>query len=206
MNNKIKAVAYSIGKDPENQLVNVRQFAQARNFDLIEEYVDLGISDAVEKRPSLDQLIIDARKGKFKVLIVSGIDRIGRNTRHFLNLIHELSGYDVSLISLRENLDFTTPIGQATLTILGAISTLERELIKERIKTALAAKKIKAKELGIEWQCGRPKKVTETLIEEILALRLKGNSIRAIERLLKGKVSRTTIQRVIKRNKSQKDT
>ncbi|MEC7276478.1 MAG: recombinase family protein [Bdellovibrionota bacterium] len=204
MNNQLKAVAYArvstlLGQDPEHQLVHIRKFSKARDFQLTNEYVDLGVSGSKEKRPSLDQLVIDARMGKFKVLIVSGIDRIGRNTRHLLNLIHELSGYGVSLISLRENMDFTTPMGQATLTILGAIAELERELTRERIRTALAAKKIEAKRLGKKWSCGRPKSTTEALRKQILELRAKGLSIRAIERRLDKKVSRTTIQRIIKK-------
>lgn len=209
MNNQLKVVAYArvstfLGQDPENQLVHIRKFAIARSFELNNEYIDLGVSGSKEKRPSLDQLIIDARNGKFKVLIVSGIDRIGRNTRHLLNLIHELAGYGVSLISLRENIDFTTPMGQATLTILGAISELERELIRERIKTALAAKKIEALRLGRDWRCGRPKVTTEALCNQILDLRSKGLSIRTIERKLKNIVSRTTVQRVIKKNADTK--
>ncbi|MDC1174205.1 recombinase family protein [Bacteriovoracaceae bacterium] len=201
---KVKAVAYSrvstlLGQDPELQLVRIREFAKARNFDLQLEYVDKGISGAKEKRPALDDLILHARQGKFKVLIVTGIDRIGRNTRHLLNLIHELAGYGVSLISLRESLDFTTPMGQATLTILGAIAELERELTRERIRTALAAKKLSAQELGIEWRCGRPPATDDKLKDRIVSLRKKGLSIRAIERKLDGKVSRTTIQRILKK-------
>ncbi|HXH75376.1 MAG TPA: recombinase family protein [Bacteriovoracaceae bacterium] len=205
METKIKAVAYArvstlLGQDPENQLVRIREFSASRGFDLISEYVDKGISGSTEKRPSLDQLILDARMGKFKVLVVSGIDRIGRNTRHLLNLIHELSGYGVSLISLRESLDFTTPMGQAALTILGAMAQLEKELIRERIRTALAVKKLSAQQLGRDWRCGRPEAATETLKAQIISLSNLGLSIRAIERKLEGKISRTTIQRVLKKN------
>lgn len=204
MDKKVKAVAYArvstlLGQDPENQLVRIREFAHSRNFELVSEYIDKGISGSTEKRPSLDQLISDARRGKFKVLVVTGIDRIGRNTRHLLNLIHELSGYGVSLISLRESLDFTTPMGQAALTILGAMAQLERELIRERIKTALAAKKLSAQQLGRDWRCGRPEATSESLKSHIISLSNLGLSIRAIEKKLEGKVSRTTIQRILKK-------
>lgn len=209
MNTKIKAVAYArvstlLEQDPENQLVRIREFGLSRDFELISEYVDKGISGSQEKRPSLDQLISDARLGKFKVLVVTGIDRIGRNTRHLLNLIHELAGYGVSLISLRESLDFTTPMGQATLAILGAMAQLERELIKERIRTALAAKKLSAQQLGRDWRCGRPEVTSEALKSQIISLSNLGFSIRRIEKKLEGKISRTTIQRILKKRSVSK--
>lgn len=67
-----------------------------------------------------------------------------------LNLIEELNKNGVSLISIREAIDFDTAIGQATLTILSAISSLELSLIKERIRTALASKKQFALENGTD--------------------------------------------------------
>lgn len=200
---QVKCAAYArvstlLGQDPENQMVPIRQFAEARSFELATEYIDKGISGAKESRPALDQMVKDARLGKFKVVIIAGIDRIGRNTRHLLNLIHELNGYGVAIISLRENLDFSTPVGQATLTILGAISQLERELIRERIKSALAAKRITAEKTGSGWRCGRPTLLNEEIKEQIVGLRRGGLSIRAIERAIQRKVSRTSITRVLK--------
>jgi DNA invertase Pin-like site-specific DNA recombinase len=150
---RIKAVAYArvstlLNQDPENQLVPIRLLAHSRDFDLIQEYVDKGISGStgLDKRPSLDALVKSARAGKFKIIIVYSIDRLARDTRHLLNVIHELNHYGVSLISINESMDFSTPIGQATLAILGAVASLERSLIAERIRNALAAKKILAQQ------------------------------------------------------------
>jgi DNA invertase Pin-like site-specific DNA recombinase len=198
-----RAVAYArvstlLGQDPELQLVHIRQFAQARGFILNQEYVDHGVSGARERRPALDRMIADARRGKFNVLIVSGIDRIGRNVRHLLNLIHELGEYQVALVSLRENLDFTTGIGKATLVILGAIAELERDLTRERIRCALAAKRLTAQQNGTAWRCGPPVKVTDDVIAEVLHLRSQGLSIRQIEQHMKRKISRGSIGRIIK--------
>ncbi|MGK5087938.1 recombinase family protein [Bdellovibrionota bacterium FG-2] len=207
-NHKIKVCAYArvstlLGQDPENQLVGIRQFAQARGFDLTREYVDEGISGARERRPGLDNLIKDGRAGKFKVVIVSGIDRLGRNTRHLLNLITELEAYGVSLISLRESIDFTTPMGRAALTILGAIAELERELTRERIKTALAVKKLTAQRTGNGWRCGRPLLATPVLAARVIGLRNEGLSIRGIKGALEGAISTTTIMGILIRNQEQ---
>lgn len=203
---RVKTAAYArvstlLGQNPEHQLTHIRQFAEARGFELVEEYVDR-ISGAKERRKALDALIKDARMGRFKVLIVSGIDRLARDTRHLLNLIHELDGYGVALISLRESIDFTTPMGRATLAILGAISSLERELCRERTRNALASRKLTAAQTG--WRCGRPK-TPDAVVTQVLELHRRGLSHRAIERALNKQVSRATVTRILQgRHKTQK--
>lgn len=200
----INACAYArvstlLDQDPENQLIHIRSFAACRGFSLVKEYVDRGISGVKERRPALDQLVADARRGTFKLLIVAALDRIGRNTRHLLNLVHELSSeYSVSIISLRENLDFSTSLGQATLTILSAISALDRENIRERIRCALAAKKLAAQKSGSGWRCGPPCKVNSTIVSQVLELKQGGCSIRAIEKAVNREISKTSIHRIIK--------
>ncbi|MBY0515370.1 MAG: recombinase family protein [Bacteriovoracaceae bacterium] len=197
----IKAVAYArvstlLNQDPENQLVSIRQLGQARGYDLIEEYVDRGVSGSKDRRAALDEMVKAARAGKFKILIIYSIDRLARDTRHLLNLINDLSHFGVSLISLREALDFSTPLGQATLTILGAVAQLEKELIRERIRTALAAKKIIAQQNKTNWRCGRPTVVTDQIEKRVHELRAKGHSIRAIARILQ--ISKSSVERALK--------
>lgn len=199
--NNIKAVAYArvstlLGQDPENQLIPIRQLAASRNLKLIDEHIDMGISGAKDRRPALDQLVKDARLGKFKLLIIYSIDRLARDTRHLLNLINELNHYGVSLISLRESIDFSTPMGQATLTILGAVAQLERELIRERIRNALAAKKLAAQQTNSNWRCGRPPVLNLKVSTRVLELREKGHSIRAIARMLE--ISKSSVERVLR--------
>lgn len=195
-----KAVVYArcstlLAQDPESQLAHLRQFAQARNFLIVSEFVDMGISGVKEKRPALDEMVKAARLGKFKVVIIAGIDRLARDTRHLLNLINELQGYGVAVISLRENIDFTTPMGQAALTIFGAVAQLERELIRERIRNALAAKKLAAQQTGSGWRCGRESVITPELIEKVQLLRQQGISIRNIAKKLG--IGKSTVQRIL---------
>ena len=187
--NDQNAVAYIrvstlLNQDPKIQSTTIREFAKQRNFQIINEYIDEGISGTREKRPSLDRLITDARMGKFKILIVTGIDRLGRSTKHLLNFLDEMKHYGVAIISIREQLDFSTPTGQMALTMLSAVATLERQLISERIKTALAAKKITARETKSGWKCGRPKKVTDEMENSVNELRSQGMSFREIAQKL----------------------
>lgn len=189
-------VSTLLSQDPSNQLIPIKKFAGSRNLEIVQEYVDQGISGSKERRPGLDQLVKDARSGKFKVLIVYSIDRLARDTRHLLNLINELSHYGVNLISLREHIDLTTAIGQATLTILGAVAQLERELIRERIRNALAAKKMAAAQTGSSWKCGRPTVMSDDIARRALELKAKGKSLRAIARILN--VSKSSVERILK--------
>lgn len=197
----IKAVAYSrvstlLGQDCEHQLLGIRELAQTRNYTLLKEYRDEGVSGLKDKRPELEELIKDARKGKFKILIVHSIDRLGRSTKHLLNLLDELSHYGVSLISIRENLDFSSPTGQMALTMLSAVAQLEAQLISERIKTSLAVKKAVALQTSNGWKCGRPQ-IESDIKSEVLKLRNEGLSIRAIAKHL-GTISKSSVERIIK--------
>lgn len=193
----IKVVAYArvstlLKQDPEHQLVPIRNVAANREFQLVCEYVDR-ITGSADRRKELDQLVRDARMGKFKVVIIYALDRLARDTRFLLNLLHELDGYGVTLISLRESIDLGTPVGKAVMQILGAIAELEKNLISERIKTALAVKKMTATETG--WTCGR-KPLPGEVVEQVKALRSKGRSIRAISRELG--IGKTSVERVLK--------
>lgn len=186
-----------VGQSLDNQLVPLKEFVNARGLQLVGEYCDDGISGTKERRPSLDRLMRDARLRKFDILVVSAIDRIGRSTKHLLNLLAELTHYGVKLISLREGFDFTTPIGEMVLTVLAAVASLERQIISERIKVALKAKKILAEKIGSDWRCGRPTKVTKELTSRIIALHNSGQSVRKIENLINRQVARSSISNII---------
>jgi DNA invertase Pin-like site-specific DNA recombinase len=189
-------VSTLLGQDPEIQLSQIRTFASARGFNLAQTYVDQGVSGSKDRRPALDQLVKDARNGKFSLLVIVAIDRLARDTRHLLNLICELNHYGIAVISLRENIDFSTPMGQATLTIIGAVAQLERELIRERIRNALAAKKLAAEKTGSGWRCGRKPVITPEVTEKVLQLRQQGVSVRQIAKQVG--IAKSSVQRVLK--------
>jgi len=188
-------VSTLLGQDPELQLIQLRQVAAARGFTVVKEYTDQGISGVKESRPALNLLLKDAMQRKFDIIMVVALDRAGRNTRHILQLMDDLQSWNVSLISLRENLDFTTNTGKMVLTVISAVNALERAIISERIRNALAAKKFAAEKSGIVWACGRPSKVNPANTKEILALHQQGLSMRQIARRFG--VSKTTVMRVV---------
>lgn len=198
----IKTAAYArvstlLGQDVENQLVRIRELATNRQLHLVEEYTDEGISGKTDKRPGLKKLVRDAKHGRFKILVISSIDRLFRSSKDMLILLDELKHYGVSIISIRENLDFSTPTGQMALTMISAVAQLEAQLTSERIKTSLAVKKKLAESNpNSTWRMGRPPISQETK-DKVIKLRKEGLSIRTIAKTL-GNVSKSSVEKIIK--------
>jgi DNA invertase Pin-like site-specific DNA recombinase len=131
----------------ETQLLDLRELAKQRGLEVVREYSDV-ISGAKSKRPGLDSLMSDARTHRFDVVLVAAFDRIARNVRHFLDVLDELNHLNIQFISLRENIDTGGPLGRALLTIIGAISELERSLIVERVKAGMRRAKLEGRRIG----------------------------------------------------------
>src|SRR6201981_858939 len=131
----------------ETQLLDLRELAKQRGLEVVREYTDV-ISGAKAKRPGLDQLMSDARRRRFDVVLVAAFDRIARNVRHFLEVLDELNHLNIQFISMRENIDTGGPLGRAMLTIIGAIAELERSLIVERVKAGRRRAKLEGRRIG----------------------------------------------------------
>jgi DNA invertase Pin-like site-specific DNA recombinase len=131
----------------ETQLLDLREMAKQRGLEIVREYTDV-ISGAKAKRPGLNQLMSDARRRRFDVLLVAAFDRIARNVRNFLEVLDELKHLGIQFISLRENIDTGGPLGRAMLTIIGAIAELERSLIVERVKAGMRRAKLEGRRIG----------------------------------------------------------
>jgi DNA invertase Pin-like site-specific DNA recombinase len=132
---------------PETQLYDLREMAKQRGYEIVREYGDV-ISGAKSKRPGLDQLLADARRRKFDVLLVAAFDRVARSVRHFLEVLDELNHLGIEFISHRENIDTGGPLGRAMLVIVGAIAELERNLIVERVKAGMRRAKLEGRRIG----------------------------------------------------------
>ncbi|MBX2996328.1 MAG: recombinase family protein [Bdellovibrionaceae bacterium] len=196
---RLRAAAYGRistvvhGQDLANQIEPIKQVAESRGFDLVKVYADEGISGATERRKGLDEMLADAKRGTFKVLIVMELSRIARDVRHLLNTLHELQQVGVSLVSIREGIEFNdTPFAKGMVTMIGLLVTIERDLLRDRIRTALAVRKAAAATTG--WKCGRPSKVNPDLIDAVKKLRASGSSIRQTAKSLN--ISKSTVLRI----------
>jgi len=128
----------TVDQHPETQLYDLRQLAAQRGYEIVQEFTDR-ISGAKARRPGLDDMMRDARRGRFDVVLVWASDRIARSTRHFLDVLDELNRLNIEYVSFRENIDTGGPLGRAITVIIGAIAELERNLIVERVRAGMLA-------------------------------------------------------------------
>jgi len=101
----------TLDQHPETQLYDLRQLAKQRGYEIVQEYTDK-ISGAKARRPGLDQLMADARHGRFQVIVVWAFDRLARSVRHFLEVLDELTHLQIEFVSFRENIDTGGPLGR----------------------------------------------------------------------------------------------
>ncbi len=165
-------VSTSGGQSVEMQLLDLRELAKRRDFELVGEYCDEGISGSKESRPALDALLRDARRRKFDAVLVWKLDRLGRSLVHLVHLLQDLRALGVELISFSEGLDFTTTTGKLLYQVISAFAEFERDCIRERVTAGLRNARAKGKRLG------RPKVVVDA--PRIGILRAQGRSWREI--------------------------
>lgn len=120
------------GQDPNNQLFHLRNYAEAKDFTVVEEYVEHAGALDTKNRKALRALRGDIRKHKYDVVLIWKLDRMFRSVRHMHSLMGEWEGYNTQLVSMTESLDSTSPNGRLMLNILGALAEWERDIIRER--------------------------------------------------------------------------
>jgi DNA invertase Pin-like site-specific DNA recombinase len=137
----------TVDQHPESQMYDLRSLAAQRGFEIVAEFTDR-ISGSKAKRPGLEELLRNARQGKFDVVLVWAFDRMARSVRHFLELIDELNHLNIEFVSFRENIDTGGPLGRAMIVIVGAIAELERNLIIERVRAGMRRAKLEGRRIG----------------------------------------------------------
>lgn len=174
----------------ENQLRALHEHAARAGWTMVGEYTDTAISGTRERRPGLDAMMDDARRRKFDLIAVAALDRLGRNLRHLVVLLDELQHLTVGLVSLREALDLTSPIGRAMFALVGVLAEVERAWIVERTHAGLRRALAQGKQLG------RRRVITDLCpLRQLLA---SGSSYRAAARRLG--VSEGAVRRAVREN------
>jgi len=135
------------------QLSDLRRYCEQRGFQIYKEYSDQGISGMKDKRPGLDELMDDAKKKKFDVVLVWRFDRFARSTKHLITALEEFRHLGIDFVSYQENIDTSSPLGKAMFTIVSAIAELERNILLERVRAGLKRAKENGRILG------RPKRL-----------------------------------------------
>jgi DNA invertase Pin-like site-specific DNA recombinase len=158
-------------QDAQLQVEELRRIAGQRGWRVVREYVDAGVSGSKEKRPELDALMADARRGKIDVVAVWRFDRFARSTRHLVSALEEFRALNVEFISAREAIDTSTPMGRMVFTMIAAVAEMERELIRERVQAGVDRAKAAGK------HCGRPR--VEIDLRPALAMFHQGHGLKA---------------------------
>jgi DNA invertase Pin-like site-specific DNA recombinase len=173
----------------ENQLRELRQIAERRGWEVVETYSDAGISGAKgrDHRPGLDQMLKDAGRRRFDVVMAWAIDRLGRSLIDLLGTIQQFEACGVDLYLDQQSIDTTTPVGRLMFQITGAFAEFERSMIRQRVNAGLKRAVEQGKQLG------RPRidSATERRIQSHLR---KGEGILKVARIVG--VGTGTVQRI----------
>lgn len=180
----------TVDQHPETQLYDLRNLASQRGFAVVHEYTDK-ISGVKAKRPGLSEMMHDAKRGRFDVVLVWAFDRMARSVRHLLETLDELNRLNVEFISFRENIDTGGPLGRAIVVIVGAIAELERNLIIERVRAGMRRAKLEGRQIG-----RRPLDLDRAAI---LRDRARGLSLTQIAKI--HAISRAMVSKVVKEAK-----
>ena len=178
------------GQTTENQLQELRKVAGRNGWQIIQEFVDHGISGAKgrDQRPAFDEMCKGVIRKEFDLVMAWSVDRLGRSLQHLVTFLDELHSKKVDLFLHRQGIDTTTPAGKMMFQMLGVFAEFERAMIKERINAGLARARAQGKTLG------RPK-VSLQVENKIRKLRSTGKGIRKIASELRVGVS--TVKRVV---------
>ena len=179
-------------QNPQTQILDLRQMASQRGYEVVAEFTDK-ISGTKSKRPGLDQMMADARRGRFDVVMTWACDRIARSTRHFLEVLDELSRLKVEFVSFRESIDTAGPLGRAIVVIIGVVAELERSLIVERVRAGMRRARLEGQHIG-----------RTPLVLDTIAIQQDRHQGQSIRQIAKGhRVSTATVQRVLRQYSTQ---
>jgi DNA invertase Pin-like site-specific DNA recombinase len=173
----------------ENQVRELRQIAERRGWEVVEQYSDAGISGAKgrDNRPGLDQMLKDASKRRFDVVMAWAIDRLGRSLIDLLGTIQTLEASGVDLYLDQQSIDTTTPAGKLMFQVTGAFAEFERSMIRQRVNAGLKRAVEAGKTLG------RPR-VSPTVEKRVQAQLRAGKGILKVAREVG--VGTGTVQRI----------
>ena len=170
------------------QFNDLERYSRERGLNVFKVYEDSGVSGTKETRPALNELMDHAKKKRFDMVLVWRFDRFARSTKHLVTALHEFRHIGIDFISFQENIDTSSPLGEAIFTIISAMSTLERDIIAERVKGGLRKAKAKGRLLG------RPKSKID--ISKLIEYRKQKMSIRRIA--VEMSLSKGTIEKALK--------
>jgi DNA invertase Pin-like site-specific DNA recombinase len=172
-------------QNPETQLLQLREYATLRGFEIVGEYIDYASGKHAE-RTSYKKLIDTVRKRQVDVVLVFHYDRLARSTIELITRVDEFHRLGVDFISYQQHVDTTTDIGKLYFTIMAGLAEYESAQIGRRVKAGMERAKAQGKRIS------RPP-LAARIRQQIKPLRQQGVSIRQIAAQLG--VSKATVQK-----------
>ena len=176
----------------QNQLTVLNELVEKRDWELMDVYIDNGISGSKgrDKRVEFDRMCKDMIKGKFDRILVWDISRLGRSLKDLVEFLNEVNSVNCDLLIYQQSLDTKNISGRMLFNMIGVFSEFEREMISERVKLGLE----RVKEKGVK--LGRKKKNFDEIKSKIMKLKNDGFNITNISKELK--INRNLIYKLIK--------
>jgi DNA invertase Pin-like site-specific DNA recombinase len=181
--NGIRAAIYlRVSRDDqttENQRLVLAKVAGHRGWEIVHAYEDQGISGAKgrDQRPAFDQMLKDAVRRRFDILLVWSIDRLGRSVLHVANALAELDAAGIRLYCDQQGIDSSTPMGRAMIQMASIFGEQERSILRDRVKAGLE----RVRQQGV--RLGRPK--VSSKVEDAIRRHLRaGNGILKVARMV----------------------
>ncbi len=193
-----------IGRPVNAQITDLRETAERRGWEIMQEYTDKGISGAKgrDQRPALDAMLKAATRREFDMVAAWSVDRLGRSLQHLVNGLNDLKDVGVELYLHKQGLDTTTTTGKAMFGMLSVFAEFERDLIRERVRAGMKVAKSEQasgkerlhKNGRVKKPIGRPRVGTE-MERKVLKLRADKWGVNRIARELG--IGSGTVRRIV---------
>ena len=192
MKNLSQRVAIYIRVSTQDQSLDLQRneleaFVKARGWTLTRTYEDKA-TGTNGNRPQLKEMIRAAGGREFDILLIWKLDRLFRSLKDMVTTIQDFQALGIDFVSLKDQIDLSTPSGRLMVHIIAAFGEFEASLIKERVMAGLA----EAKRKGV--LLGRPKEIDDSLV---LRLRKSGQSMQTIA--LEMQCSKAAVCKILKR-------
>jgi DNA invertase Pin-like site-specific DNA recombinase len=152
----------------------IREACAARGFELVAILEDAGWSGKSLDRPGINEVIRRLASGDVGALVVAKLDRLSRSLLDFAQLMERARSQRWAVVALDLGVDTSTPAGEMMANVLATFSQFERRLIGQRTKEAMAVKKAAGVHIG------RPRTLTQDVVDRIVAERTSGKTLQAI--------------------------
>jgi DNA invertase Pin-like site-specific DNA recombinase len=181
-----------VSPQPEGQIDQLRKAAKERGLEVVAEYSDR-VWRPADRRPGLNELLFNAKKGKFDHVFVYSLADIARSLKHCLEVLRELNNHGIDIISLHDALDIRATPGDGKALMVKVLYQLQRTLLGETVKAGMRRSKLDGIPMG-----RRPVEMDRTAI---LHDRESGASLASIGRA--HGVSKATVYKVIAEARAQ---